>query len=101
MAGITKSKTHAIYWALIFFNPSRESPRDKELRGHMYINVGGKEGEGEGRSLSGKENPLTLECYRGKQSSSRKHSSFGEGERRLRCLPAGRSTVQIEEIPGY
>lgn len=48
MAGITKSKTHAIYWALIFFNPSRESPRDKELRGRMYIDVGGKEGREKG-----------------------------------------------------
>lgn len=50
------------------------------------------------------ESPLTLECYRGKQSSFGKHSSFwrrggGRGERL--CLPAGRPTVQIEEIPGY
>lgn len=49
------------------------------------------------------ESPLTLECYRGKQSSFGKHSSFwrrGGGRERL-CLPAGRPTVQIEEIPGY
>lgn len=49
------------------------------------------------------ESPLTLECYRGKQSSFGKHSSFwrgGERGERL-CLPAGRPTVQIEEIPGY
>lgn len=41
MAGVTKSKTHAIYQALIFFNPSRESLRDKELRGRMY-SLGGR-----------------------------------------------------------
>lgn len=65
------------------------------------------EGEGGGAIVIAQrdgESPLTLECYRGKQSSFGKHSSFwggGEGEGERLCLPAGRPTVQIEEIPGY
>lgn len=96
MAGVTKSKTHAIL-ALIFFNPGRESRRDKEQEGYRW-----RRGEGKGRSLSGKEteNPLTSECYRGKQSSSGKHSSFSK-ERAELCFPAGCPTVLIEEIRGY
>lgn len=100
MAGVTKSKTHAIYQALIFFNPSRESLRDKELRGRMYslgdrgraIVIGQRDEE---RTLwlwnviAGNKVPLESIVHSGKR------------EERLRCLPAGRPTVQIEEIPGY
>lgn len=65
--------------------------------------IGGVGGEGRAIVIAQRdeESPLTLECYRGKQSSFGKHSSFWGGRGERLCLPAGRPTVQIEEIPGY